>query len=216
MSWGEVFKINNNMKKALNEQMRDLKFQPLRVITANTTYTPEKTGLYKIICVGAGGKSTTSGNVAYGGGGGGVAIKTMRLEKTSSYNVTVGTTASFGNILTATSGGNASGDGGRGGTASGGDNNFSGENGSSVYNATATSLAKGGSVGVYIGELSRQIVHSYSANDSGYSLFCGDSVLGYGGGAPAGVIFKQSYNTQYVSYNGLPACVIIIPLEMEE
>ena len=55
MSWGEVGRLNNNFKKPLNEQMRDMQYKPLRIITSTTTYKPEKTGLYKIICVGAGG-----------------------------------------------------------------------------------------------------------------------------------------------------------------
>ena len=48
MSWGEVFKINKNMKRALNEQLRDLKFQEVKIITSTGTYTPTKTGLYKV------------------------------------------------------------------------------------------------------------------------------------------------------------------------
>ena len=136
MSWSEVFKINKNMKRALDEQMRDAIALPMRIITTSTTYTPEKTGIYKVICVGAGGKSggatgsSMSGVYGDSGGGGGVAIKTLKLLSSESYNITVGSSASFSNILTATSGGNgAKNSPGSGGTATGGDYNFSGGNG---------------------------------------------------------------------------------------
>ena len=113
MSWAEVFKINKNMKRALNEQIRDLKCNPMRVITTTQSFTPEKTGLYKVICVGAGADSygnTTSYSsdmIAEAGSGGGVALKTIKLYSSKSYNVTVSTTASFAydsTALTATPG----------------------------------------------------------------------------------------------------------------
>lgn len=217
MSWGEVFKINKNMKRSLDEQLRDMKFQPIRVITATGTYTPEKTGLYKVICVGAGGKGVvveSGGSYMGGGGGGGVAIKTLRLVKSTSYNITIGTTASFSNTLTATAGSSpmvVSGveTPGKGGTATGGDNNFTGESGEFYVNDYANYTCRGGSVGVMISDLSR---HHFSYNSNGMLHTMGDSLLEYGGGGAAS---KSAGNIVGVS-NGHPAAVIIIPLEMEE
>lgn len=219
MSWSEVYKINNNMKRTINEQLRDMMFRPVRLITTTSTYVPEKTGLYRVICVGAGGGSYSdsySSNAASGGGGGGVAIKTIRLDKTSSYDITVSSLASFGNILTAANG--ASGgrtEGGAGGTASGGDYNFDGEKGIRSGGISETTLVRGGSIGVVIGDLCRQVCLPCSIDDEAYLLTYGDSILNYGGGAPACIIVPGGNNV-YLSYDGLPACVIIIPLEMEE
>lgn len=214
MSWGEVYKINSNMNRAINEQLRDMMFRPLRIITTTGTYTPEKTGLYQVICVGSGGDGNVwdSGNhYSAGGGGGGVAIKTIRLESTTSYNVTVSTTASFGNILSATSG--AGGSTPTGGTASGGDYNFTGETGAkgSLKNDVYT-VSRGGSVGVVISGLSRQI--SYTTTSGTFHIY-GEGILQYGGGGAA----TGSYNSgedKWVEDAGQPAAVIIIPLEMEE
>ena len=230
MSWGEVYKINNNMKKPLNEQLRDMTYQMGRIVTASTTYTPEKTGLYRIICVGKGGdgtaKSTSSANPrAYAGGGGGVAVKTMRLLSSSSYEITVGSTASFAagtTILTATSG-TASGDGG---TASGGDYNFSGTEGKTTTSMFAVPAP--GSVGVVIMGLTNTpapatntlIDTSPSGENEVYCLSFpyGDSVLNYGGGGTGAGFYKSANTTSSGGYSttGKPAAVIIIPLELEE
>ena len=233
MSWAEVFKINNNMKKPLNEQMRDMKFQPIRIITATGTFKPEKTGLYKVICVGAGGNGEKYGssgaNVHYiaSGGGGGVAIKTLRLLSTTSYNITVGTTASFthgSGSLTAVAGsdGDAAGEKpGKGGTASGGDLNYTGTDGSYLYVNSSKNhqiCPTPGSVGVFISDLSRKVESTWvtlvNANGA-CQIRYGDSILGYGGGG-SGV--GDYYSTSAVSQvlAGLPAAVIIAPIEMEE
>jgi hypothetical protein len=145
-----------------------------------------------------------------GGGGGGVAIKTLKLTKNTAYNVTVSTTASFSNILSAT-GGAANTDTGStasaGGTASGGDYNFTGEAGE-IF-STKDRHARGGSVGVYITELSRSHVLKTSST---IMTFSGDCLLNYGGG---GISVYDINNTSYTS-TGFPAAIIIIPLEMEE
>lgn len=223
MSWTKVFKINKNMKRSLDEQMRDLKFQPIRIITQSTTYTPEKTGLYKVICIGAGGNGSYNDSFnnysASGGSSGSVAIKTLKLTKSTSYNVTVSTTSSFSTELTATS---------SGGTATGGDYNFNGVAGG--YTTSDGNPVKGGSVGVAISDLftigTSSIVIDFTSDSDytdrkmlQYELFYGDSLLGYGGGGGA-VVYDSGPSTTRVmdgrKLNGLPAAVLIIPLEMEE
>lgn len=225
MSWAEVFKINSNMKKPLNEQLRDMTLLPIRAITTTMTYTPEKTGIYKVICVGAGGNggaSYSSNDVGGGsGGGGGVAIKTLKLLSSGSYSVTVGSTASFAydssTIITATSGGTGNSDsGGDGGTASGGDYNFNGTEGDST-GATAQAPAPGSVTALitgltrtpqpYIGTLGGTRVISFNF---------GESILDYGGGGTGAGYYNSSSDRAKYSTNGKPAAVIIIPLELEE
>ena len=219
MSWAEVFKINSNVTKPLNEQLRDMKYQPIRIITATGTFTPEKTGLYKVICVGAGGKGYANSGSTDGvsGGAGGVAIKTLRLLSTVSYDVTVSTTASFaydGTAITATSGtkGTSSNNGGAGGTASGGDYNYPGgagdDDGSSGVSATP------GSVGVHLDGLSRSMSTWVTLSGNVCELRYGDNILGYGGGGN-GVYISGSTSVSSTT-EGLPAAVIIVPIEMEE
>ena len=230
MSWAEIFKINTNMKRPLNEQLRDMNFRPMRIITSTGTYTPEKTGKYMVICVGAGGdgigKATSASQYGCSGGGGGVAIKTLTLSKSTAYNVTVGTTASFtfnaSTIITATSGSSGSSSaGGTGGTASGGDSNYAGTSGS-----TTTSWYKaptGGSVGVAISELTcspAPVFTTLTRKDTGVStpvtLQYGDSILYYGGGGTGAHFYNGSSDSQTFNTTGKPAAVIIVPLEMEE
>ena len=220
MSWGEIGCINSNMKKTLNEQLREHSFTILKVITETGTYTPEKTGLYRIICVGAGGNgvnnTSTSTYLSIGGGGGGVAIKDMVLSSTTSYNVTVSTTASFGSLLTAEAGltlvGNYSTttQSPNGGTASGGDYNFQGEagRGGNIYRDNLTTI--GGSVGVVIGEL----LSHHNETTRGGALAYGNSIWGYGGGGSA-IVFENGNSYTNETTAGLPAAVIIIPLELE-
>ena len=232
MSWAEVFKINSNLKKPLNEQMRDLKYHPLRVITSTSTYTPEKTGWYKIICVGKGGDGaadkTSSPNNYRGaaGGGGGVAIKTMQLTKGTGYAVTVSTTASFAagsTIITATGGGTATSR--TGGTASGGDYNFSGTAGG--YTSNMFQGAVPGSVGVELGGLSETpapvvatlINNQSSVTTSGVHVFSmpyGRCILEYGGGGNGAAYYSNGTYQETITTPGKPAAVIIIPLETEE
>lgn len=229
MSWAEVKKINNNMKKSLNEQMRDIKFQPMRVITSSTTYSPEKTGIYKVICVGAGGNggygdsSNTYGGG--GGGGGGVAIKTLRLVKGTSYQVTASSTASFvyntSTIITAGSGGTGSySGGGSGGSASGGDYNYTGTSGQS-NKLSRCQAPLPGSVGVAISDLTRT-PSPYTgtlvcANQTYIVTYIyGDCILNYGGGGTGAGYYANIDDKGGYATNGKPASVIIIPLELEE
>ena len=228
MSWAEVFKINKNMKKALNEQLRDAIGIPMRIITSSTTYTPEKTGIYKIICVGAGGDGyvDTSSNGGGGcGGGGGVAIKTMRLSSATSYAVTIGTTASFAydtTAITATAGNRGQYySNSTGGTASGGDNNYTGTGG--AYSKVNYQSASPGSVGVailgltntpspYVGILGTVSTVAMQS----YNYPYGVSLLNYGGGGSAIWFYENSTARGGYAISGKPAAVIIIPLEMEE
>ncbi len=219
MSWAKVFAVNSNMRKSLNEIMREMMYRPTRVITASGTYTPEKTGIYKVICIGAGGKGGySSSSNTYGassGGGGGVAVKDIRLEKTTSYSVTVSTTASFSTYLTATSGarGSSSTSIASGGTAVGGDYNYTGGAGRCT-GEQSSDRPKGGSVGVVFPEMHRTLYYRY--NDT-IELEYGDSILSYGGGGSGWGNYNASTNT-YAGYgcDGLPAAILVIPLEMEE
>ena len=228
MSWGEVFKINSNMKKPLNEQLREARFLPLRIITSNATFTPEKTGIYKVICVGAGGSGTYYGATDEergSGGSGGVAIKTVKLVKGTGYSVTVGTTASFSygsGSLTATAGTATSivyksYEVGAAGTASGGDYNYAGQPGNYQSSSTQGSCPTPGSVGVFISELSRSSSRWVVLGGISTEILQGNSILGYGGGGSAAFRAKTSTESTYDwgTTPGLPAAVIIIPLEME-
>lgn len=214
----------NTKLTQMSTQIQNSKCIPYRAITTTGTYTPEKTGTYMVICVGAGGDggARSASNVQGGGagGGGGVAMKTLRLLKTGSYAVTVGTTASFAYsssvILTATPGGDGDYDeGGDGGTASGGDYNFAGTKGSNTYSqgqAPAPGSVTANIMGLtrtpqpYIGTLGSSRVTCFNF---------GVSILDYGGGGTgAGYNVSSSDNDDYAT-DGKPAAVIIIPLELE-
>ena len=221
MGWGEIFKINSNRKKAFNEIMYNQKCNPIRVISQTGKYTPEKTGIYRVICVGAGGDGYInrgqSTRYYSGGGGGGVSIKDIRLSKGTSYNVTVSTTASFSNVLTATAGTTAKYASSTftasvGGTGSGGTYNYSGTAGTHQAVSSDLGLGQGGSVGVMLTDLYRQ----YMLTDVGKNVLSyGGSVLRYGGGAPASNCrFDDVYED--ICPKGFPAAILIIPLEMEE
>lgn len=224
MSWSETYKINNNPKRSINEQLRDMKFLPIKIVTQSTSYVPNKTGLYKVICVGAGGNGghTQLSDVvgAGSGGGGGVAIKTLKLSKGVSYSITVGTTASFAytanTIITATAGGGGTySSGGSGGTASGGDDNYTGANGSVAKGSLVVAPATG-SVGVFISDLTRTPSDFHIYYMGNQQLPYGDSIINYGGGATGLGYYEDSSNKGGYSAKGKPAAVLIIPLEMEE
>lgn len=211
MSWGEVVKINNNMKYSINEQIRNNRFLPAHIITQSTNFTPEKSGYYKVICVGAGGNSGTyvyrNSITLLSGGAGGVAIKTYQLSSTSSYGITFSDGSStFNNELTAGKGSSVSLDNpGTGGNAVGGNINFIGNNGNSHTVAeTVTASLAGASVGCYIPELSQ--TYSYmNETFSGYGI-CG---LGYSGG------IAHINEISHIQQPGGAGC-IIIPLEYDE
>lgn len=141
--------VNDNFTKPLNQQIRDYSLMPMWLFTASTTFTPTKTGIYRIICVGAGGQggSTISGGSGNkgGGGAGGIVIGIKSLNKDTSYNITVSNNASFGNLMTAYAGGNATYSRevipGTGGSGSGDD--------CTIYPGNNGSTYKGGDVGIF-------------------------------------------------------------------
>lgn len=215
-----VGNVNTKLTQ-MSTQMRDSKVVPMRIITASTTYTPEKTGTYRVICVGKGGDgyvSTSSNYHPEAGSGGGVAIKDIRLVKSQSYNITVSGTSSFSTLLTATAGGDR---GGTGGTGTGGDYNYTGEIGEEIENYTAEIPARAGAVGVAIVGLTQFLSSSVSFTDAvSFELRQGGGLLGYGGGG-SGVCHNiggstDSANRKGFAQSGQPAAVIIIPLELEE
>ena len=197
-------------------QMRDSKIVPMKIITASTTYKPEKTGTYMIICVGEGGdgKFVVSNMRGLGGSAGGVAIKTMRLLSTTSYNVTVEGTSSFGTILSATAGGNSGGDGG---TGTGGDTNYTGEIGESQETYTMDKPTRAGSVGIAVVGMNYHL-NTMGCFDDGviFTMPYGGNILGYGGGGSA-IAHRTTVEKDDVGFqqSGLPGAVIIIPIEME-
>ena len=219
MSWAETMKINNNVKKTLNEQIREARFLPLRLLTYSDTFTPEKTGIYKVICVGAGGSGQANGTYVGGGGGGGVAIKTLKLFSTMRYEVTVSeNTASFAyddTAITATSGESAttSASNFAGGTAYGGDFNYSGTQGIGRVTASGR-IPMSGSVGVFISELTMSKSTTVTVDGNVVEMPYGDGILGYGGGGTG--IRYGSNSSQSKELPGQSPVVIIIPLEMEE
>jgi hypothetical protein len=210
----------NTKLTQMSTQMRDSRFLPMRIITSTTTFTPEKNGTYKIICVGAGGNGDYYSKTVASGGGGGVAIKTLPLSKSSTYNITVGTTASFSygsNSITATAGGSAdAGDreGWDGGTASGGDYNFVGTSGDYEYDESGI-CPPPGSTGVFLSELSESKTTNVTVLGTTFIVPYGNSILGYGGSGNAVYNYASSSSSAAAKTNGMPAAVIIIPLELE-
>ena len=200
MSIGELaMLVNDNFDKPLNQQIREMQYIGSYVFTSSTTFTPDKSGYYKVIVVGAGGAydyTGTTGNVCYASGGaGGVAIKNMHLLSTQEYTIDIErNNSTFNGNLVATAGGKgdsfptSSATGGAGGTASGGDFNYDGLWGTVRVN----NPPKGGSVGVFIPGLMLP-----------YSTETGLGILGYGIGGTFGAAAGG-------------AAIIIIPLELEE
>lgn len=211
MSWGEVFKINNNMRHTINEQLQDMKYNQLEILTTGTSYTPKKNGIYKIICVGAGhaGKSVAYQTEIHSGSSGGVAIKTMELTK-KSYPISIGTTVTFNSTVTATSATNTA-----PGTASGGDYNFDGK--------TPPSDSEGGSVGVYISELMTRQHTLLGCAPNGIAKF-NNGTQGYclcnlGGGGVTFSAYAATSSGNIAEYSSIGpgrAGIIIIPIEMYE
>lgn len=199
MSIGELaMLVNDNFDKPLNQQIREMQYIGSYVFTSSTTFTPDKSGYYKVIVIGAGGDYDEVGHgsdtLYASGGAGGVAIKNMHLLSTQEYTIDIKYygNSTFNNELAATAGGDGDAypteKGGAGGTASGGDFNYDGLGGTvSVGNPP-----KGGSVGVFIPGLMLP-----------YSTETGLGILGYGIGG-----------TSEDAAGG--AAIIIIPLELEE
>ena len=215
--------VNDNFTVPLNKQMRDNRFLPARIIESSQDFVVERSGWYKIICVGAGGEGEFRSNVQErrSGGAGGVAISAKLLNKDDVIPISIsqGTTTiqSFGMI--AEKGGDAtSTKSGSGGNAYGGDENYAGLDGkpANEYNNN-----NGAGVGVYIPELSfrnlTQTVHydeSYNYNAVNATLTIAPSILGYGHSSTQ--YSGDSPSSSYLeSYSG-PAACIIIPLEYTE
>ena len=142
----------------------------------------------------------------------------MRLVSSQSYSITVSGTASFGTVMTATAGGNR---GGAGGTATGGDYNYTGEVGEDQSDYTKNEPARAGGVGVAIVGLTQFLSASASFSDgASFTLNYGGSLMGHGGGgsAVAHLIddLNESGNRKAYAQTGQSAAVIIRPLEMEE
>ena len=201
MSIGELaMLVNDNFDKPLNQQIREMQYIGSYVFTSSTTFTPDKSGYYKVIVVGAGGAhdyTGSSGSAYYyaSGGAGGVAIKNMHLLSTQEYTIDIERdNSTFNGNLVATAGGDgkafstSSATGGAGGTASGGDFNYDGLWGTVSVN----NPPRGGSVGVFIPGLMLP-----------YLTETGLGILGYGIGGTSGAAAGG-------------AAIIIIPLELEE
>ena len=99
MSWAKVLKINKNVKKAINEQLTDREFNIGQLITASTNWVVPKTGIYKIICVGAGAEANISNRTS--GGAGGVVVEKAILKQGDTYSITISGSSSFGDLCTA-------------------------------------------------------------------------------------------------------------------
>ena len=121
--------------------------------TASGTFTaPSYVTSVCVVCIGAGGSG--AGNGA-GGGGGGLAYKNnITVVPGTSYTVTIGSGSSVFQGVTANDGSNGSTTGGAGGTATGGDANYSGGAGGSSQgsgggrtNSTGGASGGGGSGG---------------------------------------------------------------------
>lgn len=236
MSWAEVYKINNNFSKSLNEQMRENRFMGAYLFTSSATWTVPQNGWYKVVCVGKPGttsSSFSSSNVSNFnvniGGAGGVAIKNYEFTKNANYPITINGAQSTFNVTLIANAGNSN---GTGGTASGGDYNYQGTSGGSettYVNSSHVAEFNGADVGIYIPEIcfsvSKQGHCSYAempqtASSSGY-LYTADfeassgiGILGYGAssGFAAGNV-GYSYCSVYAGKDS--GCVLIIPLELK-
>lgn len=143
-----------------------------KTFRSNGTFTAGVTGTYRITVIGHGGRGANAGHIQFkaGGGGaaGGVAQKTLKLNKGDSYPITVNSSqTSFGNIISAVQGGDASGyTGGTGGIGTGGDINYDGGNGET---ASTSNYASGGDGGAYTTEQINKIPILVNRGGSGGS-----------------------------------------------
>lgn len=196
MSWSEVAK--------LQEGQRDRLFNDMYILETSQTWTAPHNGYYKIICVGAGGNAQYYTSSNYGAGfGGGVAVKTKRLKTgaTLTIDITGGTATCDGMVASL-------GDETKGGTATGGEYNYTGLSGHSM----SSGITSGGSVGCMLSGLmfkdkdvtSRQVSYGYATE----AVPKGFGLMGHGGGGGCAVESRVREMMR-----GEPACVIIIPLE---
>lgn len=179
----------------------------VQVFTSSGTYTPTA-GMasveVELKAPGGAGASTTAGNSSGSGGGeGGYCKKTLTAATVgSSQAVTIGSTTSFGSILSATAGqtgsvvtnGGTPTIGGAGGTASGGDINVTGEAGGWCNSGNAYVGGKGGGAqgGVAPIVLAAGASGSFSgSNGTGYGMGGGGAVgsSGTGGSGSGGLVY---------------------------
>ena len=138
-----------NFKAAGGVKLPALDWVIYRIYVVNGTFVVPITGTYRITCIGQGGDGASgSGYNPYRGGGGGASgggcELVTKLTKGQSYPITVGTTSSFGSLLSAIRGRNASGaTGGTGGTSSGG-TPLTPQNGETAKSDTVPNSKSGG------------------------------------------------------------------------
>lgn len=211
--WAELKKIvNSNIKVPLNEQLHNFFFTPTTIITTTGTWICPKSGKYRVICVGAGGNGS---DYSYGrtGGAGGVAIKNINMVMGTEYNITVGTTASFSSILTATAGQDAWSGSAGGGTGSGGDYNYTGQSGKTQ---TSYSVLNGSSVGVFLSGLTSPPVVETSVKWANSQIYSGCATSGYGilgFGYSGGISYNTANSNAFLAQQRGGAAVIIQLIE---
>lgn len=117
MSWAEIKRaINSSLGtssfKPLNEYIKDVltneNFGEATIITESQVWTANKSGVYKVICVGEGGTATDTSS----GGSGGVVVEKVLANEGDSYNIVIDGDARFGSLCTATRAQGAIGGGG--------------------------------------------------------------------------------------------------------
>ena len=125
MSWAEIKRaVNSSLGtssfKPLNEYIKDVlineNFGGATIITESQTWTANKSGVYKVICVGEGGTATDTSS----GGSGGVVVEKVLANQGDSYNIVIDGDARFGSLCIATRAQGASGGGGSNGFGGGG------------------------------------------------------------------------------------------------
>lgn len=86
----KIEEINTKIINNSNPFIFNLSYGGVHVITESCDYIPSKSGSYTIICVGSGGQANIENkgrNSIYFGGSGGIAIKTLDLEKGTRYPI---------------------------------------------------------------------------------------------------------------------------------
>lgn len=235
MNWGEVYKIN--------EHARGREFNNSYIFEGTSTqnWNVPFNGYYKIIVVGAGGTGASKGifsgssmvdKETAGGGAGGVAIKTILLNSSTTFQYIPTTTQiEFKTSSTATpvdmiatNGGNGTATGskltgGAGGTATGGDFNYAGCTGT-LLEGQGNGSVVGASLGCFIQGLSSRVEETRLDDDSSgdryYALkvTSGYGILGHGAGDGWSKIKGSTALSPIAVQNEKQTgCVIVIPLE---